>query len=80
MNVATNSEIPVAYARTCIMYDQEGTIRVTHEEVTLEGGQQRTDQELQRMTRDIAQKHGVEVEGLETLLHDGRLDPGVSYR
>lgn len=80
MNLATNSNISIASVRSCMMYDQEGVIRVVHEEVTLQGGQQRTGQELQRMTRDLAQKHLGEVDGLEILLHDGRLEPGVSYR
>jgi len=80
MNIATNSEIAVASVRSCIMYDQQGVIRVVHEEVTLEGAQQRPDQELERMTSDLAQKHLVGVDGLETLLHDGRLEAGVSYR
>jgi hypothetical protein len=80
MNITTNSDLTVASTKSCLLYDGDGAIRVVHEEVTMEGGRESTSEAFQRATREIARKYGVEVDGLEMLVHDGQLDPEASYR
>ncbi|TQF02584.1 hypothetical protein E6W39_10320 [Kitasatospora acidiphila] len=80
MTFLTNIKLGVKSSRSCVLYDAEGEIRVVHEEVTLDGAHERADKDLERLTRELSQRQGVDVEGLNTLLHAGALEPGASYR
>ncbi|MCX4632697.1 hypothetical protein [Streptomyces sp. NBC_01443] len=75
-----NAEVRIESSRSCILYDADGVIRILHSEVTLEGAQESLGEGLAQATREIAQELGVEIEGLQTLMHDGLVDPQFSYR
>jgi hypothetical protein len=74
--------VPVHSARVCVIYDREGGhIRHIHEVITLEGGREPSEREIEAHAMEMVKRKGDDPHGLGVLhVSSDRLDRRQAYR
>ncbi|MFH8660809.1 hypothetical protein [Streptomyces afghaniensis] len=82
MNIVTTGDLAIRSFKSCVVFDtSDGRILHIHDVVTIEGGEDTSDEAVARQALQLAAERGVDTRNLDTLhLDPETLESGTAFR